>query len=181
MDASGRSGMGVGEIGSVNGQPVMYQEWMSTYRNLQDQAQQQQEQPITSQQNSQLEDQAFDEMVNQILIQQEQGRRSSQASDEEIQQAARREMITKLEDFLRRRSKIALVVRREDIRNSPGLMEACEILFGDQARQKIDEYFQGQEQAREVKEQEKSKEYADKLSAESHAQNEAHSEALNWT
>lgn len=101
----------------------------------------------------------------------------------EIQQAARREMITKLEDFLRRRSKIALVVRRDDIRNSPGLREACEILFGDQARQKIDEYFQEQQRAEmEVKEQkEKTKEYVDKLSAESHANNEAHSESLNWT
>ncbi|MCA9773503.1 MAG: FAD-dependent oxidoreductase, partial [Myxococcales bacterium] len=59
----------------------------------------------------------------------------------EIEQAARREMIVKLEDFLRRRSKIALVLRREDIRNAEGLMEACEILFGDQARQKYLEYF----------------------------------------
>ena len=60
----------------------------------------------------------------------------------EIHQAARREMITRLEDFLRRRSKIALVVRQEDIRQSPGLLEACEILFGDQAQAKFDEYFE---------------------------------------
>jgi glycerol-3-phosphate dehydrogenase len=60
----------------------------------------------------------------------------------EIRLAQHQEMITKLEDFLRRRSKIALVVRHEDIRNAEGLMEACEILFGDQARQKFDEYFQ---------------------------------------
>ncbi len=59
----------------------------------------------------------------------------------EIEQAARREMIIKLEDFLRRRSKISLVVRREDLRNSPGLMEACHILFGDLAQEKYDEYF----------------------------------------
>jgi glycerol-3-phosphate dehydrogenase len=59
----------------------------------------------------------------------------------EIQLAKRQEMIVKLEDFLRRRSKIALVVRREDIRNAPGLMEACEILFGDRAQEKFDEYF----------------------------------------
>ncbi|HRY19097.1 MAG TPA: FAD-dependent oxidoreductase [Candidatus Competibacteraceae bacterium] len=62
----------------------------------------------------------------------------------EIQLAKHREMIVKLEDFLRRRSKIALVMRHEDIRNAEGLMEACEILFGDQARQKFDEYFQEQ-------------------------------------
>ena len=60
----------------------------------------------------------------------------------EIQLAKRQEMIVKLEDFLRRRSKIALVVRRNDIRHAEGLMEACEILFGDQARQKFEEYFQ---------------------------------------
>jgi len=59
----------------------------------------------------------------------------------EVAQAARREMITKLEDFLRRRSKIALVVRREDIRASPGLAEACEMLFGEQATEKLAEYF----------------------------------------
>lgn len=59
----------------------------------------------------------------------------------EIEQAARREMVTKLEDFLRRRSKISLVVKREDIKNSPGLKEACEILFGDQAEEKWKEYF----------------------------------------
>jgi glycerol-3-phosphate dehydrogenase len=66
----------------------------------------------------------------------------------EIKLAKRREMIVKLEDFLRRRSKIALAMPREDIRNAPGLMEACEMLFGDQAREKFDEYFQSQPAAR---------------------------------
>jgi len=60
----------------------------------------------------------------------------------EIELAAKREMITKLEDFLRRRSKIALVVRKEDIRKASGLVEACKILFGDQAEEKMEEYFQ---------------------------------------
>ncbi|MBI4862520.1 MAG: glycerol-3-phosphate dehydrogenase/oxidase [Candidatus Riflebacteria bacterium] len=59
----------------------------------------------------------------------------------EIKQAMHSEMIAKLEDFLRRRSKIALVARKNDIRNAPGLFEACEILFGDKAREKFDEYF----------------------------------------
>ena len=61
----------------------------------------------------------------------------------EIQQAKQREMIVKLEDFLRRRSKIALVVRKEEIKNAEGMMEASEILFGDEAKAKFDEYFQG--------------------------------------
>ncbi|HRF61433.1 MAG TPA: FAD-dependent oxidoreductase [Candidatus Competibacter sp.] len=62
----------------------------------------------------------------------------------EIEWAKRQEMIVKLEDFLRRRSEIALVMRREDIRNAAGLMEACEILFEDRARERFDEYFRSQ-------------------------------------
>lgn len=62
----------------------------------------------------------------------------------EIRQAARREMITRLDDLLRRRSKIALVVRNEDIKRSPGLMEACEMLFGEAAQERFDEYFREQ-------------------------------------
>ncbi len=63
----------------------------------------------------------------------------------EIQQAKHREMIAKLEDFLRRRSKISQVVRHEDIKNARGLMEACEILFENRAQEKFDEYFQERE------------------------------------
>jgi glycerol-3-phosphate dehydrogenase len=59
----------------------------------------------------------------------------------ELETAARREMIVKLEDFLRRRSKIALVVRREAIQNAAGLREACHILFGGDAETRIAEYF----------------------------------------
>jgi glycerol-3-phosphate dehydrogenase len=59
----------------------------------------------------------------------------------EIRLAKQQEMITKLEDFMRRRSKIELVVRREDVRAAKGLMEACEILFEHEAQNKYDEYF----------------------------------------
>ncbi len=60
----------------------------------------------------------------------------------ELDEAARREMVVKLEDFLRRRSKIALVVRHEEIRAAPGLQEASRILFGeDKVEAKIAEYF----------------------------------------
>lgn len=59
----------------------------------------------------------------------------------EIEHAAEREMVTKLEDFLRRRSKISLVVRQKDILAAPGLKEACEILFGDEAQAKLQEYI----------------------------------------
>jgi glycerol-3-phosphate dehydrogenase len=59
----------------------------------------------------------------------------------ELYHAARREMITKLDDFLRRRSKIALIARPSTIRDAPGLFEACRILFGDEAEDKFEEYF----------------------------------------
>ena len=59
----------------------------------------------------------------------------------EIELAARREMIIKLGDFMRRRSKIEQVVRWADIEKAPGLHEACEILFGDQGDQRLREYL----------------------------------------
>jgi glycerol-3-phosphate dehydrogenase len=59
----------------------------------------------------------------------------------EIAQAARREMIVKLEDFLRRRSKIALVIDRQTLREAPGLREACDLLFGSEADARFEEYF----------------------------------------
>ncbi len=56
---------------------------------------------------------------------------------------ARREMVVKLEDFLRRRSKISLVVRDADLRRAKGLREACAILFGGEreADRQLAEYF----------------------------------------
>lgn len=87
----------------------------------------------------------------------------------ELGQAQRREMITRLEDFLRRRSKISLVISDERIRQSPGLMEACEILFGDQARERFDEYFADTPEWTPAR-----------LSLEAEAGNPARSESLNW-
>ncbi|MGC3871855.1 FAD-dependent oxidoreductase [Halomonas sp. GXIMD04776] len=87
----------------------------------------------------------------------------------ELRQAKHREMITRLEDFLRRRSKISLVVERDRIRQSPGLMEACEILFGDQAKERFDEYFA-----------DASDQPLESLSATAEPSNPAHSETLQW-
>ena len=58
----------------------------------------------------------------------------------EIEHTARFEMVTKLEDFLRRRSKITQVVRNEDIIDAPGLKEACKIFFGSEWKAKLQEY-----------------------------------------
>ncbi len=60
----------------------------------------------------------------------------------EVEHTARHEMITKLEDFLRRRSKITQVVRNQDIVDAPGLKEACKIFFGEKAEAKRQEYIE---------------------------------------
>lgn len=59
----------------------------------------------------------------------------------ELHHAARHEMVVRLEDFMLRRSKIDLVVRTENLRASPGLREVAEILFGDHADEKLNEYL----------------------------------------
>lgn len=88
MDATGQSAGGLGSIGRVNGTPVSYDAYLATYRNLSDQYQAAQELPLTSQQNKEIEDAAFEEVVNQILIQQELQRRGIVVTDEELRQAA---------------------------------------------------------------------------------------------
>ena len=59
----------------------------------------------------------------------------------ELHLAASTEMITRLEDFMRRRSKIEQVVRDEDVLDSAGLREVSEILFGDRSEEKLAEYL----------------------------------------
>jgi len=88
MDITGQSGGGLGEIGSVNGDAVMYESYMSAYRQLYDQVQRSQEELISSQQNTEIEDAAFDEVVNQLLILQELERRGITVTDREISDAA---------------------------------------------------------------------------------------------
>ncbi|RMH22627.1 MAG: hypothetical protein D6701_01210 [Gemmatimonadetes bacterium] len=89
MDITGRSGMGPGELGKVNGEPVLYDAYNLSYRRLYDQLQAQQADAITSQQVSELEDAAWEDAVSQILIRQELERRGIQVTDDEIRSAAR--------------------------------------------------------------------------------------------
>lgn len=62
----------------------------------------------------------------------------------EITLAAEREMITRLDDLLRRRSTIAQIKRRQDIVQTPALRSACDLLFGNNAETKFREYCQAQ-------------------------------------
>lgn len=59
----------------------------------------------------------------------------------ELNYTAQHEMICELDDFLRRRSKIAMVVHADKIKKSQGLVEACKIFFGDQWQAKLDSYL----------------------------------------
>lgn len=91
MDMTGRSGTSGagGEVGSVNGESISYEEWLATYRNIYAQQQQATDGPITSALNRQIEDAAWDQIVTQRLLQQELERRGIRVSDSEILDAAR--------------------------------------------------------------------------------------------
>ncbi len=58
----------------------------------------------------------------------------------ELYHAAEHEMVTKLDDFMSRRSKISLVVPDADIFGSPGLTEVAKILFGSYADERLTEF-----------------------------------------
>ena len=88
MDITGRTSGGLGEIGRVNGDPVLYDAYMAAYRQLYEQVQSQQEELIGTQQNTEIEDQAFETVVTQILVNQELRRRGITVSDQEISEAA---------------------------------------------------------------------------------------------
>jgi peptidyl-prolyl cis-trans isomerase D len=89
MDITGRSGGSFGELGRVNGTPITYEMYQAAYRNLYDRVSNSQEEPITSAQNREIEDAAWNESVNQVLVQQELARRGIRVSDDEIRDAAR--------------------------------------------------------------------------------------------
>ncbi len=86
MDMSGQSSGG--DLGRVGGTTVTVQAWQNTYRGIYDEVSRSQEEPISSQQNREIEDMAWDEIVNQLLIQRELERRGIRVSDEEVLQAA---------------------------------------------------------------------------------------------
>ena len=57
------------------------------------------------------------------------------------------EMIVELEDFLRRRSKLALILDPQVLYESDDLKEICTILFGDEAEERFRSYFAGSKQS----------------------------------
>ena len=67
----------------------------------------------------------------------------------ELHNAAEHEMVVTLDDFMRRRSKIDLVVRDRDILAGAGegLREVAEILFGEDADRRLEAYLAGKRPA----------------------------------
>lgn len=92
MDITGRSSAASsgGELGRVNGEAILYQEWITAYRNLYEQQQRQRPgEPISAAMNREIENAAWDQLVMQKLVNQELRRRGIEVTEEEIRQAAR--------------------------------------------------------------------------------------------
>ncbi|MGL5867379.1 MAG: FAD-dependent oxidoreductase [Dermatophilaceae bacterium] len=68
----------------------------------------------------------------------------------ELHTAAEAELVVTLDDFMRRRSKIDLVVRDCDIVGSDGLREVAEILFGEDAERRLADYLATKTPARQT-------------------------------
>jgi glycerol-3-phosphate dehydrogenase len=60
----------------------------------------------------------------------------------ELELIRNQEMVVTLEDFLRRRTLLAQTHGLSELASMPGIRAACEVLFGNQAEQRYEEYFQ---------------------------------------
>ncbi|UCC72394.1 MAG: peptidyl-prolyl cis-trans isomerase [Gemmatimonadota bacterium] len=88
MDISGSSSpQATGEVGRVNGTVISYQVWTMTYRNLADEARAQKGSALDDREGEMVEEQAWNQLVGQILIEQELDRRGISVTDEEIRLA----------------------------------------------------------------------------------------------
>lgn len=89
MDITGRSStLGTGEIGEVNGEGIPYEAYSLAYQQLYARAQAQQGGELSAEQVREIENAAFDQVVNDILLRQEIERRGIRVTDEEVRQAA---------------------------------------------------------------------------------------------
>ena len=76
-------------IATVNGEDILLTTWQNAVTQLEQQQQQQLGRGLTLDERQTLEDRAFDELVNEVLLQQEYTRRGITVRDEEILEAAR--------------------------------------------------------------------------------------------
>lgn len=92
-DMSGLIGQGAvtptTAVAKVNGQEILYLQWEALTRQLVQQQEQQSGRSITMDERVQVEQQAFDQLVTEALLQQEYKRRGIRVTDEEVIAAAR--------------------------------------------------------------------------------------------
>lgn len=89
MDISGRSTGFPTEVGRVNGTPIPYEQWRRVYQTLTDQAREQKSGRLTDEELPQVEDLAWNQLVNEILLQQELERLGIEVTEGEIRLAFR--------------------------------------------------------------------------------------------
>jgi peptidyl-prolyl cis-trans isomerase D len=91
-ESSGLFGRGVvtatTPVASVNGRDVPYQTWVTLAQNMAQQQEQQLGRSLTLDERKRVDDEAFDQLVTDILLQQEYAKRGIRVTDQEIQQAA---------------------------------------------------------------------------------------------
>ena len=76
-------------VASVNGRDILYTDWQRRAQQLVQQTQQQSGRTLTQDEQRRLENQAFDDMISEILLQQEYKKRGILVSDEELRDYAR--------------------------------------------------------------------------------------------
>ena len=76
-------------VAAVNGREIPITEWLRTTEQRETEASQRAGRPLTLDERKQVEQQAFDEIVSNILLEQELSRRGIGVSDDEIREAAR--------------------------------------------------------------------------------------------
>ena len=76
-------------VASVNGKDILYTNWVNVSAQMAQQQEQSQGRGLTMDERSQIDDQAFNEMVSDILMKDEYDRRGIRVSDQEIVDMAR--------------------------------------------------------------------------------------------
>jgi len=76
-------------VATVNGEDILATTWYQTTQNLEQEATQRSNQSVTLDERQRLMDQAFDQLVTDVLLRQEYRRRGITVTDDEILQAAK--------------------------------------------------------------------------------------------
>ena len=92
MDTSGLLGVGQASpttpIASVNGRDILYNTWLASYQNQVQAASQRQGRALTLDEIEKVKQEAYDQLVAEVLLEQEYKRRGITVTDDEIRQAA---------------------------------------------------------------------------------------------